>query len=572
MDGVMKLPVGIENFKEIRKKDFYYYIDKTRLIEQLLDNCGKVNLFTRPRRFGKTLNMSMLKYFFEIGTDSQLFDDLYISKNKKICENYMGKYPVIFLSLKNVEGTGFEAAKYQMLELISKEAERFGFLSESDHLTQSDKERYHSLTTFSDGKYRMSEEALYASIQTLSELLCKHFNKKTVILIDEYDVPLDKAFQYGYYKEMAALIRAVFGKALKTNDALEFAVLTGCLRVSKESIFTGLNNFKILSITDTRFEEQFGFTEEEVKELLAYYHVENRLDETKAWYDGYHFGNAEIYCPWDVINHVDRIKEDPYAKPEAYWINTSGNDLVKRFIDKAGKTTRNEIERLIDGEPVEKQIRLDLTYDEIDKCIDNLWSVLFTTGYLTQDGMTEDGAYRLVIPNREVREVFRLQIQEWFKKSVFSNTERLTAFWKAFETGDTGEIENYLNRVLSNSISVFDTKARNEEKESSYHNLLVGILTGNADWLVKSNVEAGEGFADIIVETDDPDAGIIAELKYTKDLKEMNQACRKALNQIKDRRYQEYLLNDDRSDILLYGIAFCKKRCKVLVEKNDGNL
>ena len=572
MDGAMKLPVGIENFKEIRKKDFYYYIDKTRLIEQLLDNCGKVNLFTRPRRFGKTLNMSMLKYFFEIGTDPQLFDDLYISKNKKICENYMGKYPVIFLSLKNVEGTGFEAAKYQMLELISKEAERFGFLSESDHLTQSDKDRYHSLTTFSDGKYRMSEEALYASIQTLSELLCKHFNKKTVILIDEYDVPLDKAFQYGYYKEMAALIRAVFGKALKTNDALEFAVLTGCLRVSKESIFTGLNNFKILSITDTRFEEQFGFTEEEVKELLAYYHVENRLDETKAWYDGYHFGNAEIYCPWDVINHVDRIKEDPYAKPEAYWINTSGNDLVKRFIDKAGKTTRNEIERLIDGEPVEKQIRLDLTYDEIDKCIDNLWSVLFTTGYLTQDGMTEDGAYRLVIPNREVREVFRLQIQEWFKKSVFSNTERLTAFWKAFETGDTGEIENYLNRVLSNSISVFDTKARNEEKESSYHNLLVGILTGNADWLVKSNVEAGEGFADIIVETDDPDAGIIAELKYTKDLKEMNQACRKALNQIKDRRYQEYLLNDDRSDILLYGIAFCKKRCKVLVEKNDGNL
>lgn len=572
MDGAMKLPVGIENFKEIRRKDFYYYIDKTRLIEQLFDNWGKVNLFTRPRRFGKTLNMSMLKYFFEIGTDPQLFDDLYISKNKKICENYMGKYPVIFLSLKNVEGICFEAAKYQMIELISKEAERFGCLSESEQLTQSDRDRYHSLTTFSDGKYRMSEEALYASIQTLSELLCKHFNKKTVILIDEYDVPLDKAFQYGYYKEMAALIRAMFGKALKTNDALEFAVLTGCLRVSKESIFTGLNNFKILSITDTRFEEQFGFTEEEVKELLTYYHVENRLDETKAWYDGYRFGNAEIYCPWDVINHVDRIKEDPYAKPEAYWINTSGNDLVKRFIDKAGKTTRNEIERLIAGEPIEKQIRLDLTYDEIDKSIDNLWSVLFTTGYLTQDGMTEDGAYRLVIPNREVREVFRSQIQEWFKKSVFSNTEQLTAFWKAFETGDTGEIENYLNRVLSNSISVFDTKARKEEKESSYHNLLVGILTGNADWLVKSNVEAGEGFADIIVETDNPDAGIIAELKYTKDLNEMDQACRKALSQIKDRRYQEYLRNDDRSDILLYGITFCKKRCKVLVERNDGNL
>ena len=336
---------------------------------------------------------------------------------------------------------------------------------------------------------------------------------------------------------------------------------------SKESIFTGLNNFKILSITDVRFDEQFGFTDKEVNDILSYYHMEDRMKETKQWYDGYHFGNVDVYCPWDVINHVDRIKDDPGARPETYWINTSGNDLVRRFVNKANKTTRNEIERLIAGEAIEKQIRLDLTYDEIDNSIDNLWSVLFTTGYLTQIGLTEEGAYKLVIPNKEVREVYKLQIQEWFEKSLFSNVDQLQSFWKSFAEGNTEEIEKYLNKVLSNSISVFDTKGRNEEKESSYHNLLTGVLTGNADWLVKSNVEAGEGFADIIVETDDPDAGIITELKYTRDTKEMEQACKKAIAQIKDRRYQEYLLNDERRDILLYGIAFCKKRCKVIAEK-----
>ena len=366
---------------------------------------------------------------------------------------------------------------------------------------------------------------------------------------------------------MIYFIRGLLGEALKTNDSLNFAVLTGCLRVSKESIFTGLNNFKILSITDTRFDEQFGFTDAEVRKLLSDYHLEERFAEVKEWYDGYRFGKVDVYCPWDVVNFVDRVKEDPEAGPEAYWINTSGNDLVKRFIDKANKTTKNEIERLINGETIEKELRLDLTYEEMDQSIENLWSALFTTGYLTQAGRTENGVYRLVIPNREVREVFRLQINEWFKRAIFSNTERLTAFWKAFEEGDTEGIEQYLNRVLSNSISVFDTKARKGEKESSYHNLLVGILTGNADWLVKSNVEAGEGFADIIVETDDPDAGIVAELKYTKSFDDMKAACQKALDQIKDRRYQEYLLNDDRRDIRLYGIAFCKKRCRVISEK-----
>lgn len=567
MDEFLKLPVGIDNFEKIRQNGFYY-VDKTSLIEQLFSNWGEVNLFTRPRRFGKTLNMSMLKYFFEIGTDRSLFDGLHICANEKICSEHMGKYPVIFLSLKNAEGLNFDTAKYQMVELIAREAERFPFLAKDTNLSDRDREKYRVLTAFADGHYQMSDDVLYGSLQTLSELLYKHFSQKTVILIDEYDVPLDKAFQHGYYREMVALIRALFGRALKTNEALAFAVLTGCLRVSKESIFTGLNNFKILSITDSRFDEQFGFTDKEVQKLLADYHLEARFLETKEWYNGYRFGNVDVYCPWDVINHIDRIKDDPNARPEAYWINTSGNDLVKRFVDKANRTTRNEIEQLIAGNAIEKMLRLDLTYDEIDNSIENLWSVLFTTGYLTQTGMTEDGAYRLVIPNREIREVFKLQIQEWFKKSIFSNTEQLTAFWKAFEEGNTDGVEMYLNRIMSNSISVFDIKTGEEKKEISYHNLLVGILTGNADWLVKSNVEAGEGFADIIVETEDPNAGIVVELKYTKDYDEMEQACRAALDQINDRRYQEYLLNDGRKDITLYGIAFCKKRCKAMASGN----
>ena len=567
IDEFLKLPVGIDNFEKIRQNGFYY-VDKTSLIEQLFSNWGEVNLFTRPRRFGKTLNMSMLKYFFEIGTDRSLFDGLHICANEKICSEHMGKYPVIFLSLKNAEGLNFDTAKYQMVELIAREAERFPFLAKDTNLSDRDREKYRVLTAFADGHYQMSDDVLYGSLQTFSELLYKHFNQKTVILIDEYDVPLDKAFQHGYYREMVALIRAMFGRALKTNEALAFAVLTGCLRVSKESIFTGLNNFKILSITDSRFDEQFGFTDKEVQKLLADYHLEARFSETKEWYDGYRFGNVDVYCPWDVINHIDRIKDDPNARPEAYWINTSGNDLVKRFVDKANRTTRNEIEQLIAGNAIEKMLRLDLTYDEIDNSIENLWSVLFTTGYLTQTGMTEDGAYRLVIPNREICEVFKLQIQEWFKKSIFSNTEQLTAFWKAFEEGNTDGVEMYLNRIMSNSISVFDIKTGEGKKEISYHNLLVGILTGNADWLVKSNVEAGEGFADIIVETEDPNAGIVVELKYTKNYDEMEQACKAALDQINDRRYQEYLLNDGRKDITLYGIAFCKKRCKAIASGN----
>ncbi len=566
MGRKIKLPVGIEDFKEIRQEEFYY-IDKTKLLEQLLEKWGKVNLFTRPRRFGKTLNMSMLRYFFEIGTDESLFDGLYIKNNKKICDEYMGKFPVIFISLKNVEGLDFETALYRFVEIIGREAERFYFLLDSEKLTVNEKERYKTLICLDNGRYSMDVNILASALRLLSELLYKHYGKKTIIIIDEYDVPLDKAFQNGYYREMVSLIRAMFGDALKTNDFLQFAILTGCLRVSKESIFIGLNNFKVLSIADTRFDEQFGFTDEEVQTLLESYGLLKHISETKEWYDGYHFGDADVYCPWDVINHVDRLCGEPDAKPQPYWINTSGNGLVKRFIDKANKTTRDEIERLVSGETIEKQVSLELTYDEIDTTIDNLWSVLFTTGYLTQTGMTESGAYKLVIPNKEVREVYKLQIQEWFKRTVMSNTEQLKNFWKAFDGGDTKAVENYLNRTLSNSISVFDTKARDEEKESSYHTILVGLLVGNADWLVKSNVEAGDGFADIIVETEDFDAGIIIELKYSKTFSGMDKACEKAITQIKEKRYDEYLKNDDRHDIMIYGIAFCKKKCKVIAHK-----
>ena len=565
MSELLKLPVGIDNFEKIRKEKFYY-VDKTQLIEQLLEQWGEVNLFTRPRRFGKTLNMSMFQNFFEIGADKTLFDGLYISGNQTLCEEYMGKFPVIFLSLKGVDGLTFEEARQCFNEMVGREASRFSFLADSEQLTEDEKEMYLALVKICDGEYSMSGMNLRFSLKVLSQLLYKHYGKKTVILIDEYDVPLDKAFQHGYYKEMVSLIRGIFGEALKTNNYLQFAILTGCLRVSKESIFTGLNNFKILSITDSRFDEQFGFTDEEVSRLLADYHLENHLDETKEWYDGYHFGDTDVYCPWDVINHVDRLLGEPGAEPQSYWINTSGNDLVKRFIDKADKTTRNEIEKLIAGESIEKYIRMELTYDEIDNSIDNLWSILFTTGYLTQRGKPERGIYHLVIPNREVREVYILQIQEWFKNTVLHNTEPVKELLCAFENGAAGIIENRLNRILAKTISIFDTKARNEEKEIFYHGILLGLLRCEPDWLIQSNIESGDGFVDILIEPENPDAGIIIELKYVQTYAGLEKACQKAMNQIRGLRYDERLRNEDRNDILAYGIAFCKKKCKVVVE------
>ncbi len=557
-----KLPVGIENFEEIRREGFYY-VDKTQLIEQLLDQWGKVNLFTRPRRFGKTLNMSMLRYFFDIGTDASLFDGLYISGKRGLCEKYLGEFPVIFLSLKNVDGLTYDRAVYRLTELIGMEAERFSFLQRSDRLEENEKERYRALIRLQDGKFAMGEDTLISSLLVLSQLLYRHYGRKVIVLIDEYDVPLDKAFQHGYYRQMTALIRGLFGQVLKTNDCLQFAVLTGCLRVSKESIFTGLNNFKVLSITDARFDEQFGFTEEEVEKLLAAYHLESHLAETKSWYDGYRFGDADIFCPWDVINHADHLLEEPAAVPQAYWIHTSGNELVKRFIDKADRTTRDEIERLVSGESIEKNVRMELTYDEIDSSIDNLWSVLFTTGYLTMEGKSS----RLRIPNEEIREVFRYQMQDLFREKVMSNTENLQALWNAFSEGNAKEIEDRLNWILGNSISVFDIRGDKRERESSYHTFLLGMLAGNSSWGVQSNRETGTGFADLIVETEDPNAGMIIELKSVDRLSALDEACRQAIAQIRDRSYDTVLRSEGRTDILGYGIAFCKKRCRVVAEK-----
>ena len=561
-----KLPVGIEDFEKLRKEGFYY-IDKTGLIRDLLNNWGEVNLFTRPRRFGKTLNMSMLKNFFEIGADKTLFDGLTISKETALCERYMGKYPVIFISLKGVDGLNFEEACGALRRIIRAEASRFRMLLSSEKIADEDKQLFLRILQEKD-----TFDDVRDSLRMLSSLLKQCFSEKVILLIDEYDVPLDKAFQHGYYEEMVSLIRGLFGQALKTNEFLQFAVLTGCLRVSKESIFTGLNNFKILSITDARFDEHFGFTEAEVNQLLTDYQLEEHLAETKEWYDGYRFGDTNIYCPWDVISYVDHISADPHAEPEAFWINTSGNDLVKRFIDKADKTTQNEIERLIAGEAIEKKVRLDLTYHELDSSIDNLWSVLFTTGYLTKTGRAINGVYKLVIPNREVREVFILQIQEWFRKRMADDEKPMREFCRAFLKGEPEGIEKRLNIILNRMISVLDAKAPDDKKENFYHGLLLGLLRSEVNWLILSNAESGDGFSDILIEPEDPDAGIVIEVKYASSVAGLEKACEEALKQIREKRYDERLRNDGRTDVLTYGIAFCRKRCKVVCERAYVNL
>ena len=564
MNGNLKLPVGIDDFRKIRECGFYY-VDKTKLVEQLMQNWGEVNLFTRPRRFGKTLNMSMLRSFFEIGTDKSLFDGLYISQNKELCDMYMGKYPVISITLKGIEGMTFEEARNMLKIILKNEARRHYYLKNSDRLTDDDKQQYEQILLG-------TAENTADSLRLLSQLLFLHYDKKVVILIDEYDVPLDKAFQNGYYSEMTSLIRGILGQALKTNDYLQFAVLTGCLRISKESIFTGLNNFKVLSIADARFDEQFGFTDSEVRDILEEYGVSDKISEVKDWYDGYRFGKADVYCPWDVINYVDHLQADPNARPQAYWINSSGNGLVRRLINIADESTKDEIERLIAGETIEKAIRLELTYDEIDNSIDNIWSVLFTTGYLTNAGEIElpggDGyGYRLVIPNKEVRQVFVSQIQEWFRQTVTYDNGSVQNLCKAFMAGDANKIQSNLNMILIKTISVLDTKARDDQKENFYHGLLLGLLRSKPDWRIKSNRESGDGFSDISIEPTIPEKGIVIEVKYANTISGLDDACGRAMKQIRDRRYDEALREDGREDIIAYGIAFCRKRCKVVCEK-----
>ena len=566
MSEKKKLPIGIDIFEKLDRDEFYY-VDKTKMIEDLLKNRGEVNLFTRPRRFGKSLNMNMLKSFFEIGCREELFDGLKISGNREICEKYMGRFPVISVSLKNVEGLDFGAAKKSLKDTLGMEARRFYFLSESGSLTEEERESYKALVGVDEtGDFRMSDAAMEKALLTLTVLLEKHYGKKVILLIVEYDVPLDKAFQYGYYNEMVSLIRNVFGNVLKTNASLYFAVLTGCLRISRESIFTGLNNLKVLTVTDVRFDEYFGFTDSEVREMLEYYGLQEHYETVKEWYDGYLFGNTAVYCPWDVINYCDLLNADPDALPENYWANTSGNAIVRRFIDKANNQTKNEIERLIAGESIVKEVQQELTYNELDKTINNLWSVLFTTGYLTQKGREDGRKYRLAVPNREIHELFVFQIREWFQEEALSDTSKLNRFCESFAERRPEVVEELLGSYLWNTISIRDTASA--KKENFYHGILLGLLGYKENWILKSNLESGIGYSDILVEVPESRTGIVVELKYAENGR-LDAACEVALQQIEEKQYAVKLEEDGMREILKYGIACYKKECRVVLRNSE---
>ena len=564
-----KLPMGIESFREIRTGGFYY-VDKTGLIKTLLENPGKVNLFTRPRWFGKTLNISMLKYFFEAGSDVMLFDngtlfeELEISKEKELCEEYMGKFPVISITLKGATGESFEDAKVMLRRIIGKEAMRFRFLLESDRIDDAERSQYEALVSMDKtGAFTMSDELLKDSLQTLSQLLQRHYGQSVIMLIDEYDVPLDKAYQSGYYDSMVELVRILFGNAFKTNDSLKFAVLTGCLRISKESIFTGLNNFKVYTVRDVRYKEYFGFTDAEVRQMLEYYGFSGQYDSVKERYDGYMFGNLGIYCPWDVINYCGDLRDGSVTEPQNYWVNTSSNDIIRRFLSKADAAARDEIELLINGGHVKKMVHQELTYRDLDSDIDNLWSILFTTGYLTQDGEDEEGISSLAIPNREIRWIYVQQIRKWFKDESRKDTQKLENLRRAFEENNTAAIEKEFAFYLRKTISIRDTNVKKEMKENFYHGVLLGLF-GNMDgWKVKSNAESGDGYSDISVEVEDQEIGIVIELKYAENAA-FDSACREALEQIHDNHYEEALADDGMTTIYRYGIACYKKRCRVV--------
>ena len=558
-----KLPMGIEDFKEMRVQGFYY-IDKTGLIKELLEHFGKVNLFTRPRRFGKTLNMSMLKYFFEIGGDSTLFDGLEIAKEKELCAKYMGKFPVIAITLKGAGGRTFEEALGMLRNIIGNEAMRFQFLLQSMQLTEIEHKRYEALINIDKtGSYTMSDELLKDSLFILSQLLQKHYHQNVVILIDEYDVPLDKAYQSGYYDAMVELIRVLFGNAFKTNSSLYLAVLTGCLRISKESIFTGLNNFNVYTVKDVQYKEYFGFTDNEVKALLEYYGFMDKYNRIKEWYNGYRFGDLDIYCPWDVVSYCHALKMNPLTEPQNYWVNTSSNSIIRKFIEQADGTTKEEIEQLIHGKSIKKKIRQELTYRDLDSKMDNLWSILFTTGYLTQSKVQNGDFTELVIPNKEVQWIFEEQIQEWFEMEIGKDKNMLENFGRAFEENNIEGIEKLFTSYLRKTISIRDTNTKKEMKENFYHGILLGLFAGMKNWKVKSNAESGEGYSDISVEIDDKEIGIVIELKYAEKAA-FESACKEALEQIQSRNYEEILIDDGMSVIRKYGIACYKKRCKVI--------
>lgn len=565
-----KLPVGIESFEKIRTQDFYY-VDKTVMIRDLIQRWGEVNLFTRPRRFGKSLNMSMLKAFFEIGGNRALFDGLKISEEKEICEEYMGKFPVISISLKDVEGSDYDVARTLLCSVIGNEALRFyELLKSSPKLNEVERRQYEQLVCTDHeqrGSFAMSDSVLMGSLKTLSSLLEKHYEKKVILLIDEYDVPLSKANEQGYYNEMVFLMRNLLQQVLKTNSSLYFAVLTGCLRVTKESIFTGLNNFKIYSITDVRFDEYFGFTDSEVKEMLAYYGQEAKVQTVREWYDGYHFGTLDVYCPWDVISYCDDLIDDKDAAPKNYWINTSGNDVVRHFIEKMGNgVMKGEMEALIDGKEVEKEIHEDLTYHEIYDSVNHLWSMLFMTGYLTRQEPADGDRYKLVIPNLEIRSIFIRQIMAMFKKEVAKDGKLLESFCNALEQGNAAEVEKLFSSYLKKSISIRDTFVQKTLKENFYHGILLGILEYKDGWILKSNKESGNGYSDIWIYDEEKELGIIIEVKYAEE-SQFEVVCREAIAQIDKNRYAEELREEGCHSILKYGIACYKKRCQVTVVK-----
>ena len=561
MAGLKKLPIGIENFEKLRQEDFYY-IDKTRLIEQLLTRWGEVNLFTRPRRFGKSLNMSMLQSFFEIGKDKTLFDGLRISDNQELCEKYQGKFPVVSVSLKGINGATYEEARRFLIKTINEEARRLSVLSDSTELDETDHELLIQLK-----KKEMTNDSLVYSIRELTELLEKHYGRKVIVLIDEYDVPLAKANENGYYDEMVLLIRNLFENALKTNNSLKFAVLTGCLRIAKESIFTGLNNFKVYSITDKSFDETFGFTDAEVRELLRYYGQEKYYETVKEWYDGYRFGNVDVYCPWDVINFCSDHLADPGLEPKNYWANTSGNSVISHFIDSVGKPqklTRMELEQLVNGGIVQKEINFELTYKELYSSIDNLWSTLFMTGYLTQRGESSGNRYNLVIPNREIRNIITNHILKMFKENVKDDGKTVSDLCDALLNKNPEKVELIFTEYMKKTISIRDTFARKPTKENFYHGLLLGILGFKENWSVMSNRESGDGFGDILIRIEDEDVGIVIEVKYADD-GNLQGECEKALQQIIDIRYTEALEQEGIHTIIKYGIACYRKKCKVLM-------
>lgn len=561
-----KLPIGIDGFEKIRTNDFYY-VDKTMFIAELLQNWGEVNLFTRPRRFGKSLNMSMLKSFFEIGSDKTLFEGLKITQEKALCKEYMGKFPVISISLKSVDGLSFEAASAALRTVIGNEAGRFRFLLESDMLDEEDKNAYRRLIRVemeSEASYAMSDSTLTDSLKTLSRLLVRHYGRKVILLIDEYDVPLDKAFQAGYYEEMVSLIRNLFSNALKTNDDLQFSVLTGCLRISKESIFTGLNNLNVMTVSDPYFCDSFGFTDGEVKELLSYYGLENVHETVRDWYDGYQFGNASVYCPWDVIKYVQILLRDKEAEPENYWANTSENSIVRRLLSRADQTTRDEIEQLVNGGMIVKSIRQEITYKDIEASIDNVWSVLYSTGYLTSRGRLPGKRLRLVLPNQEVKELFIELVKDWFRETTRADSSRINRFCDAFPAGDVSVIQEMLHDYLWDSISVRDAAVRMNMKENFYHGMVLGLLQSQENWLVQSNAEMGEGYSDISICTPER-TGIVIELKYADDGK-LESACTNALKQIEERKYSIGLERKGMKKIIKYGMAFCGKECMVVME------